>query len=92
MSGGRAVRLVVSGRVQGVGFRWFARREALELGLAGWVRNLPDGRVEALAAGEPGAVATFVDRLRQGPPGSRVAGVEEEPAVPPDRDGFDIVR
>ena len=43
------VRFLVSGRVQGVGFRWFTHREAERLGIAGWARNLPDGRVEVLA-------------------------------------------
>src|SRR5205085_7261348 len=73
-----AFRFWVSGRVQGVGFRWYVRRAAQELGLAGRVRNLPDGRVEAEAAGEPEALNAFRARLREGPPGARVTRLEEE--------------
>ena len=80
----RTVRVLVSGRVQGVGFRAFAQRQADRLGIDGWVRNLPDGRVEALAAGEETAVAAFVEALRRGPLIARVAGVEVAEA-PDDR-------
>ncbi|HZF12858.1 MAG TPA: acylphosphatase [Thermoanaerobaculia bacterium] len=87
----RAVRLRLTGRVQGVGFRWFARRAARELGVAGRVRNLPDGSVEAVAVGDPAGLAQFHERLREGPPGSRVLAVEEqEIAVVPDWEGFEI--
>ena len=79
-------RFVVSGRVQGVGFRYFVVREAEALGLAGWVRNLPDGRVEVLVSGEGGPVDALEGRLWQGPPHALVAGVEaaegEFPATP----------
>ena len=68
----RAVRVVIEGRVQGVGFRYFTRRLARELGVRGWVRNLTDGRVEALAAAEPETLERFVQRLRAGPRGGRV--------------------
>ena len=88
-----AVRLRLKGRVQGVGFRWFARQAARELGVAGRVRNLPDGSVEALAAGDPATLASFRERLRQGPPGARVQEIEEqELATVPDWDGFEIDR
>jgi membrane protein YqaA with SNARE-associated domain/acylphosphatase len=70
----RAYRL--EGRVQGVGFRAFIRREAQGLGLAGWTRNAPDGTVEVEAAGDPNSLASFEERLRQGPPGARVERVE----------------
>jgi acylphosphatase len=60
-------RFLVSGRVQGVGFRYFARRVAGRLGIAGWVRNLPDGSVEAVADGTPEELARFQAELRIGP-------------------------
>jgi acylphosphatase len=89
----RAVRLRLTGRVQGVGFRWFVREAARELGVAGRVRNLPDGSVEALAAGDPAALASFRERLRDGPPGARVAKIEEQELAPvPDWEGFEIER
>jgi acylphosphatase len=87
----RAVRLVLRGRVQGVGFRWFTRHAARELGVAGRVRNLPDGAVEVHAAADPETLARFIARLREGPPASRVTAVEEqELATVPDWDSFDI--
>jgi acylphosphatase len=70
----RTVR--VSGRVQGVGFRWSAREEARGLGVHGWVRNTPDGGVEAHVQGSPEAVDRMVAWLRHGPAGSRVEEVE----------------
>lgn len=89
----QAFRLWVSGRVQGVGFRWSTRKAARELGLTGRVRNLPDGRVEAEVAGEPESLDAFRAWLRQGPPGSRVSGlVEQEISPVPDWDGFVIDR
>lgn len=81
----RTVRVFVSGRVQGVGFRAFAVREATRLGLDGWVRNLPDGRVEALARGEHDAIEAFVAALRRGPRTAHVDDVavaETEETVP----------
>jgi acylphosphatase len=94
MNGGRAFRIWVSGRVQGVGFRWFARQAAREVGeLAGRVRNLADGRVEIEVAGDEARLATFRALLRQGPPGARVAGLEEQEISPvPEWDGFIIDR
>ncbi|MGH9469084.1 MAG: acylphosphatase [Terriglobia bacterium] len=71
-----ARRYLVSGRVQGVGYRYFAERAANGLGIRGYVRNLPDGRVEAYAIGSPGALDGFDRRLRDGPPAALVAGVE----------------
>jgi membrane protein YqaA with SNARE-associated domain/acylphosphatase len=70
----RAYRL--EGRVQGVGFRAFIRREAQRLGLAGWARNAADGSVELEAAGDPRSLAAFEEKLRQGPPGARVERLE----------------
>lgn len=71
------VRLQLSGRVQGVGYRWFAREQARELGVRGWVRNRPDGTVEVAAEAEEAQLARFVERLRIGPPGANVAAVRE---------------
>jgi acylphosphatase len=70
-----ARRYLVSGRVQGVGFRMFAWEAATREGLDGWVRNLPDGRVEILAEGETEAVQRFERQVRSGPRGSRVDDV-----------------
>ncbi len=70
-----ARRLVISGRVQGVGFRWFTREAAQREGITGWVRNLPDGRVEAFVEGEADSVERMERVLRQGPGGARVKDV-----------------
>jgi acylphosphatase len=64
----------VSGRVQGVAFRYYAEREALGLGLTGWVRNRRDGRVEVVAEGRKDDLENYVERLREGP---RMARVEK---------------
>jgi acylphosphatase len=77
-----ARRFVVRGRVQGVGFRWFVEREAHMLGVAGWVRNNPDGSVEVLAMGTRDQLAGLRSRLRQGPRAARVDDVEEAQAQP----------
>jgi len=76
-----AVRLIVRGRVQGVGFRWWACEEARRLGLDGWVRNLADGSVELLAAGPETVVAEFVGSCGVGPSGARVSSVERQAAA-----------
>jgi acylphosphatase len=76
----RAVDLHVTGQVQGVSFRWYAAREAIRLGLAGWVRNEPDGSVRAHAEGPHDAVDEFVAWCRHGPPAARVAEVVVEEA------------
>lgn len=72
-----AKRYFVRGRVQGVGYRWFVERAAAELGLAGYVRNLDDGRVEVYAAGPAAKLSELAGRLRTGPRWSDVRGVEE---------------
>jgi acylphosphatase len=69
-------RVVVEGRVQGVFFRDFTRQRARALGVAGWVRNLSDGRVEALMEGEEEAVRTLLDHVAEGPPHAHVANVD----------------
>ncbi len=71
-----ARRCFVSGRVQGVFYRASTRQKATELGCAGYARNLPDGRVEVLAIGEPGAVQALLEWLWQGPPAAHVKQVE----------------
>jgi acylphosphatase len=70
-----ARRCYVSGRVQGVFYRASTRQRAQELGCRGYAHNLPDGRVEVLAVGEPAAVHALVEWLRQGPPAAHVTGV-----------------
>jgi acylphosphatase len=72
----RAVRVLVKGRVQGVGYRFFARHKASALGLRGQVRNLPNGCVEAVAAGTEQAVTEFVAELEAGPSAGYVDSVE----------------
>ncbi len=75
-------RYLVRGRVQGVGFRWFVEREAHILGVAGWVRNNPDGTVEVLAQGTREQLAGLRSRLREGPRAARVDDVQEVEAEP----------
>ena len=71
-----ARRFVVSGRVQGVGFRWFTQEAARREGAMGWVRNLPDGRVEALIEGDSEAITRVERAIRSGPRGARVEQVD----------------
>ena len=84
-------RVRVSGRVQGVFFRDSARKQAERLGLAGWVRNLPDGRVEALFEGPPGSVTEMIEWCKEGPPQASVEDVETDPEEPGgDLEGFEV--
>ncbi|HSL20681.1 MAG TPA: acylphosphatase [Vicinamibacterales bacterium] len=85
-----ARRFIVSGRVQGVGFRFFAEDQARAEGLSGYVRNLPDGRVEVLAEGEEESVARFERALNRGPRSAIVDRVDVDPVPPEDRRGFSI--
>lgn len=87
-----ARRAVVRGRVQEVGYRFFALRAARELGVNGWIRNLADGSVETLAEGEEAALEQYVARLRAGPPGARVDAVAVEAAEPQGLLSFEITR
>lgn len=89
MSERDATRILIDGRVQGVGFRWWMVTEAEALGLSGWVRNLRDGRVEALAIGPPEAVARLVGACGRGPSGARVGTVDTEPATDDGSKGFE---
>lgn len=85
-----ARRWFISGRVQGVGFRYFAQRAATPSGLSGYVRNLDDGRVEVYAAGSPEALSEFSARLREGPRWADVRGVEEQEAAVERGSSFEI--
>jgi acylphosphatase len=71
-----ALEAVVRGRVQGVGFRYFVHREAMALGLTGWVSNESDGTVRCLAVGDRATLEAFVERLRAGPAGAIVDRVD----------------
>lgn len=82
---------IVSGRVQGVGFRWWTRRTASGLGLRGSVANLPDGRVEVRVEGPARTVEEMRDLLRRGPTGAHVAHLEEFEVAEPLPDRFEIV-
>ena len=78
----RRVEVYVEGVVQGVGFRYFARKVARELGVRGYVKNLPDGRVLIVAEGEDGQIEKFLSMIRKGPPLAIVKNVhvsEEQP-------------
>ena len=83
-------RYVVTGRVQGVGFRYFTQRKGSELGLAGWVRNRPDGAVEAEACGPEAQLEAFEQALRAGPPLGRVDHLAIAPAPPTRETSFRI--
>jgi acylphosphatase len=68
----------IAGRVQGVGFRYYAERQARRLGLTGWVRNLPDGDVELVAEGEENALQQMLAWCNQGPPSAAVTQVQTD--------------
>jgi acylphosphatase len=85
-----AVQVRVSGRVQGVAFRWEAQHAAQKLGVTGWVRNEPDGSVVAHVEGEPDAVNDMVVWLRTGPPAARVSDVAVRDAAPSGATSFEI--
>ena len=85
-----ARRWFIHGRVQGVGFRYFAQRAALELGLSGYVRNLEDGGVEAYASGAEEQLSRFAALLRRGPRLAEVRAVEERTAEPSVYSSFEI--
>jgi acylphosphatase len=77
-----ARKYVIRGRVQGVGFRYFTEAAAAREGLHGWVRNLPDGRVEIAAEGDAEALQRFEWHVRHGPPHARVEHIDIEDMPP----------
>ena len=83
-------RFSVRGRVQGVGFRWWTRGRAVELGLAGTVRNRPDGTVEVVVAGPPDRIDRLRELLHRGPPAARVEEVLEDEVTAGVVDGDDF--
>ena len=83
-------RVVVHGRVQGVFFRDTTRRQAKSLGVSGWVRNRPDGTVEAVFEGEDEAVSRMVEWARRGPRGADVERVDDTDEPPEGLRGFDV--
>ena len=90
MSERRRVRVVVRGSVQAVGFRATTRSRARSLDVAGWVRNNPDGTVEAELEGPPDRVDSMVDWLRHGPRGAQVDEIDVEARDPTGEQGFSI--
>jgi acylphosphatase len=85
------VRVVVSGRVQGVFFRASCAEQARRRSLGGWVRNLPDGRVEAVFEGEERQVDGMIEWCRRGPTGARVDAVETEAQAPVGDTSFAVI-
>ncbi len=86
----KSVRLIITGQVQGVGYRIWAERTALALGISGWVRNRADGSVELLATGEDAAVAELIDACSRGPRYADVSGVSVSDAKEDDTIGFSV--
>ncbi len=82
------MHVTVSGRVQGIGFRWATVQRARSRGVAGWVRNRPDGAVEAVFEGPADAVDALVAWIRRGPSGARVDDVTVEQEAPVGESGF----
>ena len=83
-----AKRLIISGRVQGVGYREWMVEKARALGVSGWVRNRLDGSVEALVAGDVASVEELSRLCRRGPRMAEVTSIDEEMADPPEYPGF----
>lgn len=86
----KAIQARVTGRVQGVSFRWYAQERARSLGVSGWVRNEPDGSVLLHAEGDDEAVDSLVEWCRQGPSMAMVANVAVREATPSGATSFDI--
>jgi acylphosphatase len=85
-----ARRAIVTGRVQGVGFRFFALRAAQQSGVTGWVRNLPDGNVETLVEGDLEEIDRYLSRLRSGP--GRVSSIDAQDVPAEGFETFEITR
>ena len=85
-----ARRVRIAGHVQGVFFRAWTRDEAQRLGLTGWVRNCPDGSVEAHLEGDPAMVRWMIDKLAAGPNGARVDSCEARDAEPENLQAFEV--
>lgn len=86
----RRVHVIVAGSVQGVGYRYTMRHVAQREGVAGWVRNLADGRVEAQVEGAEEAVDAVLAWMAEGPPGGRVTGAEVTDLTPTGAVGFEV--
>lgn len=83
-----ATRLIIDGQVQGVGYREWLRREATTRGIKGWVRNLSDGRVEAVVIASYAATDALIAACRHGPPAAKVDSIGLDPVDDPDVDEF----
>ncbi|MBT3306543.1 MAG: acylphosphatase [Alphaproteobacteria bacterium] len=88
----KSVRVVIEGRVQGVWYRGWTVEQAQQRGIRGWIRNLPNGNVEALFSGSDLAVDEMINVCRGGPPMANVISLSEHPAEPPDGEGFHSLR
>ena len=91
-TGIRRVHIFIGGFVQGVGFRYAAERQAAALGVQGWIRNLPDGGVEAVIEGPARSVDQMVDWAKVGPPGAEVSHVDTREEPPEGIRGFSVRR
>ena len=86
----KRVHIWISGSVQDMGYRSFVRERAFELSIKGWVRNLPDGRVEAVFEGESTDIEKIIILCKKGPPRSSVTNIEEKEEEPENLKGFEI--
>ncbi|MFB6089074.1 MAG: acylphosphatase [Candidatus Aenigmatarchaeota archaeon] len=90
MTGKKRTHVFISGRVQGVAFRASTRRKAKKLGISGWVRNLSDGRVEAVFEGEKNKIEQLIEWCRRGPIGARVTDLKFNWEKPEDLENFGV--
>jgi acylphosphatase len=86
------IHLIISGRVQGVGYRNWMAKTAQSMGLTGWVRNLPDGRVEAVASGEAEDIERLITQCHKGPLMAKVTDIQSVPHEMLEKSSFDIIR